>query len=324
MIELRAIFSHRKEVYGSMKVKHIEVDKVSISEDLVACIGYFDGFHVGHQALFKETLKEAKKYKLKSGLITFDPDPWVTIRGAKDVTHISTMNDRMKWAEEFGFDYFIILDFTKEMAGLSPEDFVEKLLVDNHIKHLVCGFDFHFGDKGKGNTDFLRSKCKEKISVCEIKEVSFNNEKISTTRINGEIEKGNMEFVRTLLSRPYMMHGHVIHGNEKGRTIGVPTANVGLDEPYVLPKVGVYVGKAEVRGKEYMAMINIGHNPTFNLVNNLSIEAHILDFNEIIYGEPITLYFYNYIRDEQKFSSVDELKKMLMQNIKDTRDYFGE
>ena len=308
-----------------MRVLDIKVNEnLNITDKLAACIGYFDGFHLGHQGLFKQTLKAARERSLKSALITFDPDPWVVLKGIKDVTHISTMNDRKVWAEEMGFDYFLVLNFSKEMASLSPKSFVDELLINNNIKYLVCGFDFHFGDKGKGDVAFLKSYAKDIMRVKEIEEITYLGEKISTTRINGAIQNGDLELAHTLLTRPYMMKGKVIHGNAKGRTIGFPTANIELTDLYVMPKSGVYVGKVIIKGHEYKAMINIGHNPTFNEVSHLSIEAHILDFNDIIYDEEITLYLYKFIREEKCFDNIDGLINELSTNVEYTREYFGE
>ena len=308
-----------------MKVLDIRVnEKLNINDDLAACIGYFDGFHLGHQGLFNQTLKASKIRNLKSALITFDPDPWVVLKGIKDVTHISTMEDRKMWAEEMGFDYFLVLNFSKEMASLSPKDFVDTLLINNNIKYLVCGFDFHFGDKGKGDVSFLKTYAKDVMRVKEIEEITYLEEKISTTRINNAIQSGDIELANILLTRPYMVKGKVIHGNAKGRTIGFPTANIELLDLYVMPKKGVYVGKVAVKEREYKAMINIGHNPTFNHVDNVSIEAYILDFDDSIYDEEITLYFYKFIREEKRFNNVEELVNELHSNVIFTKEYFGE
>ena len=308
-----------------MKVLEIKLnEKLDLEHDIAACIGYFDGFHLGHQALFNKTLQSAKKRNLKSAIITFKVDPWTIIKQAKNISHISTMDDRIQWASDVGFDYMLLLDFNKEMATLDPKDFVEQLILANRVKYLVCGFDFHFGNHGKGNPAFLKSYPKEVLHVKEIDKVTYLDDKISTTRINNAIVSGDVHLAHTLLTRPYTLHGRVIHGNEKGRTIGFPTANVALDDIYVMPKPGVYMGNVIVHGDTYHAIINFGHNPTFNLVNHLSIEAYIIDFNEDIYDQPITIELYEYIRDEKKFDSIDELKAMLSNNVQTCLEYFKE
>lgn len=295
-----------------------------IKEDIAACIGYFDGFHKGHQGLFFATLAAAKNKGLKSAIITFNPDPWVVIKGIdeSEITHISTLKDRQGWAEKLGFDYFIELNFDKAMASLLPEDFINQILTPLHIKHLVCGFDFHFGLKGMGNPEILRNV--NAFEVEEIKEITYLGSKISSTRIVEAIENANMELVTYLLTRPYTLSGTVIHGQAKGHGIGFPTANIQLAGNYIPVKNGVYIGKILVNSREYKTMVNIGYNPTFNLRDRISIEAHILDFNEDIYGADVQLMLYHYLREEKKYNSIDELKAELHQNVLDTRNYFKE
>lgn len=308
-----------------MKICSIKMhENINISENIAACIGYFDGFHRGHQGLFYATLSAAKNKGLKSAIITFNPDPWVVIKGIKEeeITHISTLKDRQRWAEKLGFDYFIELSFDKEMASLLPDEFIKLLLVPMRIQHLVCGFDFHFGMKGLGSPEFLKNA--NVFEVEEIKEITYLGNKISSTRISNAIEEGNMELATYLLTRPYTMCGTVIHGQSKGHLIGFPTANIKLSGNYIPAKKGVYIGKVRIKNREYQAMVNIGNNPTFNFQSNLSIEAYILDFNETIYDEEIQLMLYHYLREEKKYNSIDELKAVLQQNVFDTRNYFKE
>lgn len=308
-----------------MKVCNITLhDNAEINENIAACIGYFDGFHKGHQGLFYATLAAAKNKGIKSAIITFNPDPWVVLKGMKEeeITHISTLHDRQKWAEKLGFDYFIELNFTKEMACLDPQIFISSILEPLHIQHLVCGFDFHFGAMGKGNACVLKEA--NKFEVEEIKEITYQGSKISSTRISEAIEQGNMELVSYLLTRPYTMSGTVIHGQAKGHKIGFPTANIALSGNYIATKQGVYIGKIKVRGKLYQTMVNIGYNPTFNLRDRISIEAYILDFEGDIYGEEVELMLYHFLREEKKYNSIEELQAVLKQNVIDTRNYFKE
>lgn len=308
-----------------MEIRLISLGNVEkIENGIVACIGYFDGFHKGHQSLFNATLKEANVKNIQSAIITFYPDPWVTIKGIdkRDVPHISTMQDRQRWAEEMGFDYFLMLDFTKEMAALSPNDFMENILRPLQVQYLVCGYDFHFGYKGSGNVEDLRQS--KMFEVEEINEIQYLEEKISSTRISNAIMQGDMELTHALLSRPYTLYGSVIHGRKKGREIGFPTANIQLNGNYILPKVGVYLGKIEVQGKQYITVISFGYNPTFNHQDHVSIEAHILDFHEQIYDQQIKLEVYQYIRDEKKFDSISDLQQAIQQDCDTAISYFKE
>ena len=174
---------------------------------------------------------------------------------------------------------------------------------------MICGFDFHYGYMGKGNSETLAREMGVPVSV--VKAVEDEKGKISSTRICYAIEKGDMEEVRHLLGTSYQMSGTVVHGRHIGTSLGFPTANIDYGKEYLVPACGVYAGQVIVKGKKYMAMINVGHNPTLNYRNDISIEAHILDFNEDIYGQTITVSFINKIREEIKFNGLEELVNQL-------------
>lgn len=297
---------------------------IASTKQMAACIGYFDGFHVGHQGLFQATLAAAKKQNLHSAIITFDPDPWVVLKGIDQMTHISSLQDRARWALELGFDYFVLVEFTKELATLSPTVFADQILIPLSIRHLICGFDFRFGAKGEGSVQWLKEYAKATFKVQEVPEITYEGLKISSTRVTNEIEAGNMSLVTTLLSRPYQVEGYVIPGRQQGRNIGFPTANVKLKDFYIIPKRGVYIGEVVYDQQQYQAMINIGYNPTFNTSDTISIEVHILDFHKMIYGELLQVRFLSYLRPEAKFASVDELITRMQIDEHETRVYFEE
>lgn len=312
-------------VGDDMEIIQIELGKtIQLAQPIAACIGYFDGFHAGHQALFQATLQAAKQKGLKSAIITFDPDPWVVIKGIQNIKHLSSLQDRALWALQDGFDYMIIMQFTKDLAAQPPEDFIKQMLFPLGIQHLVCGFDFHFGARGKGNVAMLQQYESASFQVEEIKEVLYNNDKISSTRISKEVEAGNMQLVTKLLSRPYQMQGVVIPGRQQGRRIGFPTANIDLSDNYILPKQGVYVGEVIYDEQVYMGMVNVGYNLTFNTREDLSLEVNILDFHKMIYGERVVLRFLHYLREELKFANIEELIEQLKVDEADTRKYFEE
>lgn len=295
---------------------------IVVPNKIAACIGYFDGFHVGHQGLFQATLEAAKKHHLYSAIITFDPDPWIVLKGMEQMTHISSLQDRARWALEFGFDYFVLIQFTKDLAALSPEQFVQDILTPLSINHLVCGFDFRFGAKGQGTANWLKNYQGGSFAVQEVPEITYEGTKISSTRITAEIEQGNMELVTKLLSRPYQVEGCVIPGRQQGRKIGFPTANVKLKDFYMIPKGGVYIGEVVYDQQQYQAMINIGYNPTFNNSETISIEVYILDFHKMIYGELLQVRFLKYLRTELRFESVEALIDRMKVDEQETRTYF--
>ena len=307
----------------NMKEIHISLKQTPVVEEpLTACIGYFDGLHLGHQKLIEEVKQVAEKRNTRSALITFEPDPWGVIKGLREIAHITPMKQRMRIAEAMGIEYWIILDFSKEMADLTPQDFHERVLKPLHLDTLVCGYDFHYGRKGEGDARQLQSQ--QDFEVHIIDEVSSEHKKISSTRIEELIKEGSMEKAARFMGRWYDMEGSVKGGSRVGRKHGFPTANLHLFELYVMPKKGVYVGAVKVQGTWHKAMINVGNNPTYNYQEQLSIEAHLLDFDRDIYDEPVTFRFLSYIREEQKFHDADALHEQLKKDLAATHSYFME
>ena len=295
-----------------MRIVNVKLGEIRKQKNpVVACIGYFDGMHKGHQALVNATLEKAKELGVESGLITFDPDPWVTLREAKDVKHITPLQQRINIAVELGIKNIFILNFTKEMAALSPLDFI-KVLDSCNIKALICGFDYHYGQFGKGDIESLKRDADFEVVVIDA--VSDNEGKISSTRITNLIEEGEVHKAEELLGYAYRVEGYVVHGNAKGRTIGYPTANVSVPSEYLEPKGGVYACFALIDGKKYKAMVNIGHNPTFNYTETMSLEAYILDFSGDLYDKRLKISFKYYLRPEKKFKYVGNLKMQLEQD----------
>ncbi len=295
-----------------MRIVNVKLGEIRKQKNpVVACIGYFDGMHKGHQALVNATIEKAKELGVESGLITFDPDPWVTLRNAKDVKHITPLQQRINIAVELGIKNIFILNFTKEMAALSPLDFI-KVLDSCNIKALICGFDYHYGQFGKGDIESLKRDADFEVVVIDA--VSDNEGKISSTRITNLIEEGEVHKAEELLGYAYRVEGYVVHGNAKGRTIGYPTANVSVPSEYLEPKGGVYACFALIDGKKYKAMVNIGHNPTFNYTETMSLEAYILDFSGDLYDKRLKISFKYYLRPEKKFKYVGNLKMQLEQD----------
>ena len=297
----------------NISCEHKNPKKISVC----ACIGYFDGMHRGHQALIFETVEMAKKNHCESALITFDPDPWVTLRDMSNVRHITTMRQRMNMAVELGIENIVVLRFTKQMAALEPDVFVREILGQLDLRGIVCGFDFHYGAKGAGNCETLRQQANCEVRVVEA--VTDEKGKISSTRITEEIEKGNLEEASRMPGYEYQLEGLVIHGRHKGTGMGFPTANIRYSSEYILPPAGVYAGYARIGNKKVRAMINLGHNPTLNYTENLSLEAHLIGWNGDLYGRMITLHLVSRLRNEMKFKNRSNLIMQLDQDLRDTR-----
>ena len=276
-------------------------------EDVVACIGYFDGVHLGHQALINKTIERAKELNAKSMLITFHPDPWSVINRKSNVKHITPLKTKLEVIQSFGIDEVIIMKFDSSFSKLSPDDFVNHVLIGLGIVELVIGSDFKFGYRGAGNVSYLKETFGHAILTHEINLEETDQDIISSTYLIQTILRGEVDKTEQLLGRPYKISGFVIHGAKTGRKIGFPTANLKIEDEFVIPKEGVYAGYVYVGDEKYQSIVNIGYNPTINTRDELSIETHILDFDQVIYGEVIHQTFNKRLRDELKFDSVDAL-----------------
>lgn len=283
---------------------------VQTNEDIVACIGYFDGFHLGHQSLFNKTLSVAASQSRLSAIISFEPDPWTVLKKQEHITHLTTLEDRKELAKSMGFHRWITVQFDQAMATMDPQLFIEQLKYIG-VKTLICGFDFRYGHQGSGSIETLKSAQTNDFNVIVVDEKDYQHEKISTTRIKQAIEQGQMELAQHLLGRTYRLKGTVVHGKQIGRKIGYPTANLKIDPEYILPKVGVYAGYVKLRDLYYSAMIGLGYNPTVKDDCIVSIEAHIFDFNQDIYDESVEFLFTHYLREELKFADLDGLIQQL-------------
>ena len=293
----------------------------TFDQPMVACIGYFDGFHLGHQTLFNQTLSLTRQKGFLSAIISFDPDPWSVLQKQTQVHHLTTLEDRQIMAKALGFDVWIVIEFDHAMATMTPDEFIQRL---KHLSiyHLVCGFDFRFGAKGAGDIQYLQRIQSDDFHVHICEEYQFQHEKVSTTRIKKALTEGRLELANELLGRPYSLKGIVVRGRQIGRKIGYPTANISILKEYFTPKLGVYVGYVQIDELNYQAMISVGQNPTVKEDGIISIEGHILDFDRDIYDRVVTFLFLHYLRPEAKYDSLEALIEQIKIDEKKTRAFF--
>ena len=295
-----------------MEVIYLSLDDDFVmSQAIAACIGYFDGLHLGHQALINATNEYKHQHNIKSAMISFEPDPWIVTKKLKEVKHINDFESKKSLLEHFKVDYLLILRFTEQMAALKSEEFINMLSNKLNLKALIVGFDFKYGQFGSGNIDVIDSQVHQRFDVIKVDAVCDDVGKISSSRIDNTLMNGSIESASQMLGYDYFIIGEVIHGRKQGTEIGYPTANIKYDENILLPKNGVYIGVVDIDGVRYKSMINIGNNPTFNYKQQLSLEVHLIDFNKMIYGERIKVTFKSRIRDEIKFASKHELISQL-------------
>lgn len=289
-----------------METIYIELGNIDSIDNLSLCLGYFDAIHLGHI----ELINKAKGSNNRVGVMTLEPNPKVVFGGKKK--NLNTFEDREEILSSLGVDYFIVLKTDLYVLSLSPKDFIEKVICKLGAKEVICGFDYTFGKNKAGNANVLKSLSHGLFDVHIVNEVKNDlNQKISTTLISSLIEEGRVKEANKYLYRPYQIKGIVSKGNRIGNSIGFPTANIELNTSFFLPKKGVYKGRCIIDGKEYISMINVGTHPTIKENDTIILEAHIIDFEKEIYDMNISVIFDYFLREEKKFSSIEELVNQL-------------
>lgn len=296
-----------------MKIYKDIADIGSIRNSVVT-VGTFDGVHVGHQMVIAKVVEAARKIDGESVLITFEPHPRKVVQPGYDLKLILSMDERVKLFEELGIDHLFIIHFTKEFSQLSSEQFLRKYIFDPiHPAKLIIGYDHQFGKDRKGDIHFLRQmSAKHGFNVEQVEMEDLAGAPVSSTRIRDSIKKGDMKMASQLLGFHYSISGTVVKGNQIGRTLGFPTANIHPDEPEkLIPYYGVYASLVDYNGTLYHGMSNIGIRPTLD-EHHLTIEVNIFDFNKEIYGERLRLFFVEHTRDEKRFRDLDLLRRRLV------------
>ncbi|MCK8480944.1 bifunctional riboflavin kinase/FAD synthetase [Psychroserpens algicola] len=279
----------------------------------VITIGTFDGVHIGHQKIIKRLVKTGLEKHLKSVVLTFFPHPRMVLQPDFKLQLLHTIEERQDILSQFGLDDLVIKEFTKDFANLSAYDYVKKVLVDElNAKHIIIGYDHHFGKDRTANIDDLKSFGKvfnftvEEISAQDIADVA-----VSSTKIRQALQHGDIKTTNTYLGYPYFLTGKVIKGKGLGKTIMFPTANIAIEKSYkLIPKHGVYVVKSTIDKRTVFGMMNIGTNPTFNETKR-SIEVHFFNFDKDLYNAVLKIEILHRLRDEQKFESVKQLQSQL-------------
>jgi riboflavin kinase/FMN adenylyltransferase len=287
-------------------------------------IGNFDGVHLGHQRLLGRVRDKAVSNGLASIVITFDPHPLRVLLG-QTPPFITLIDQKLGLLERQGLDAVLCLEFTKDMAELSPEAFVGQYLVRSlNLKELVIGHDYAFGKNRAGNYEVLSQLGQEHgFGVERIDPVYLNGDVVSSTRIRRLIQNGRVDEAKPLLGRYYQVNGTVIEGQQRGGPIlGVPTANLKLEDE-LFPKTGVYAVWAELDQAVYPAVANVGHNPTFGQ-NALSVEVHIFDFEESIYGRSLRIHLVSRLRSEKRFSGIEELLDQIHRDMAKAREVLAK
>ena len=298
-----------------MKVTH-DYSQFSSTKKTIVTIGTFDGVHIGHQKIISQLLNASKNKNETSVLLTFFPHPRMVLQKDSNIKLINTIDEKINLLEKIGLEELIIHPFNREFSRLTALEFVRDILVHKlNISKLIIGYDHHFGKNREGNFEQLLEYGGmfdfevEEIPAQNINDISVSSSKIRTALIDGDIERANK-----YLDYNFMLSGKVVAGNNLGSKINFPTANIHIEQDYkLIPKNGVYIVKSIILSVAYFGMLNIGNRPTID-GKQQTIEVHFFNFDKNIYEENIQIELLKFIRDEEKFESIDALKNQLVED----------
>lgn len=295
------------------------IDEFKKIHNAVVTIGTFDGVHIGHQKIISRLQEVAKKKAGETVILTFFPHPRMILHPDDlNIKLISSMNEKAEKLAAFGIDHLIITPFTRDFSNLSPQDYIKEILVDKiGTRHIIIGYDHRFGKDRKGGLTELQNFASDfDFDVEEIPEQDINDVTVSSTKIRNAILSGDVETAAEFLGYTFQLSGKVIKGDQLGRVLGFPTANLFIEENYkLIPSDGIYAVSVELKStdsdlKSAFGMAYIGHRPTINGMSR-NIEVNIFDFNEDIYGKTIRINFLDYLRGDEKFKSLEDLRIQL-------------
>lgn len=286
-------------------------------KELVATIGFFDGVHLGHRFLISDMMKIAKNRGLPSAVITFAEHPRAVLQADYQPKLLNSFDEKIQLLGTTGIDYCIVLDFTLELSKLTAKEFIRTILSwQLHVNTLLIGYDHRFGhDRTDGFEQYVVYGSECGIDVLKAFPYDEGKTAVSSSEIRRLVSHGQVEEAAHLLTYPYQLRGSIVSGYKVGRTLGFPTANIQVDEPFkVIPAIGVYAVWVEVEGRHYKGMLYIGDRPTLNNGPDISLEVNIIDFSGDIYNDRIIVSFIHYVRGDIRFDTLEELKEQLVKD----------
>ncbi|KQK25694.1 riboflavin biosynthesis protein RibF [Chryseobacterium aquaticum] len=290
---------------------------------LALSLGMFDGGHLGHKYIIDELKKVGYENDLETAILTFWPHPRFVFNSNEDLKLLNTIEEKKVLMEKYGINNLFLKEFDTEFRNLTGEEFVRQILIEKlNVKYLIIGYDHSFGKNKSGNFELLQKLSKElDFEVEQMEAINIHENNISSTKIRNALLAGNIKEANEMLGYSYSVSGTVVHGKKLGRTIGYPTANIETDSIKLLPKKGAYIVEVFVNENQYKGMLSIGTNPTVN-GEKLTVEVYILDFNEDIYDQNITVKFRDFLHEEIKFESLEKLIERLDEDKRLTEDFF--
>ncbi len=301
-----------------MRILKTLTELENFTDPTALTVGTFDGVHLGHKLLLQKLSQKAEKKSLKTALATFYPHPQEILNSKRPpIGLLSTQEEKISLLEEAGLDILLVIPFSVEFAQTSAVDFCKKILIEGlNASEIIVGYDHAFGKNREGSLQTLNALSQEySYGVELVKEFNLNSHKINSTTIRNLISNGDLETANKLLGYEFLLSGKVIKGDQRGRLLGFPTANLETQPSKLLPQDGVYAVRVNHQNKVYKGVLNIGLRPTFDRQNR-SVEVFIFDFDEEIYGEKLSLSLVAKIRGEKKFNEIEDLKIRIATDIK--------
>lgn len=285
-------------------------------------LGMFDGVHLGHKSIIDELTKIGSKKNLDTAILTFWPHPRFVFNPQEDLKLLNTLDEKKVLIEKYGIANLFLKEFDDEFRNLTGEEFVRQILVEKlNVKYLIVGYDHVFGKNKSGNFELLQKLSKElDFEVEQMEAINIHENNISSTKVRTALLNGNILDANEMLGYSYSVSGTVVHGKKLGRTIGYPTANIEPESIKLLPKKGAYIVEVFIKNHQYKGMLSVGTNPTVN-GEKLTVEVYILDFNEDIYDEKITVKFRDFLHKEIKFEGIEKLVERLDEDRRLTEEF---
>lgn len=300
-----------------------QIENVKHYPPVYMALGTFDGIHIGHQAIIAHTLRQAKDNNCNSAVFTFSNHPLTIIDADRCPPLIITNQDKVGLLAKLGIDMLFNVPFSAELLQLTPEEFIDTLVGNIHLRHIIVGANFTYGYRGAGTPALLQAAgARYGFTVDVVNMVDVDGVVVSSTAIRQLVSEGAVRQAAKLLGRPVTLSGTIIQGDQRGRQLGFPTANLATMQELLIPADGVYaVYVYDETGSRFNGVANIGNNPTFTRQTH-RIEVHILDFHRMVYGQPLTIQFIDRIRGEIAFTSIEQLKAQMHSDIEFSRSHY--
>ena len=310
-----------------IKLSHPYSNEEIVQEPIVLALGFFDGVHLGHQAVIRKAKEEAAKRGIKLAVMTFNQHPKIVYSklDEESMFYLSTNERKAELLTDIGVDILYLVEYTWDFGAQMPQQFVDSYIVGLNAQAIAAGFDYTYGKKDVANMQTLPEHAAGRFDIIEVDQLTINQHKIASTTIRELVETGQIEAANKELGYLYQTSGTVVHGEKRGGALlGYPTANVETASKELLPGIGVYIVEFFVADKWYQGMASVGYNVTFGENRPVTCEVFILDFDRMIYGENVKVRWHHYLRGEMKFDGLDGLIKQLDQDLVDTKAYFSE